>query len=500
VREYDHYQAMREFRQARKNGDPLTIASSPTFSGHLSSATHVNHTPAAAPQPQGSSSSTASSSMSPPAMQPTHSYGYGAQQPSQTGPIRTSTTRGGYHNQVPPRRHMTPRFQSMPATPSPTTPSYANNDYTQGRHPSGSNYDQDNYNQGPSQGGANYSQGSSSSNYYNQNRTSPATPVLSRQDYRGPQLPPPNQLSPFQYPCTLPEVRGESSRGESSTRSTQRDTTSEMPPPTHPHPNPPSRATEPGSAALPPPVPTQSRRPPLSLSNTHATAFERPTHFPTPAHTPMTGPGPSFPVPRSTPSPALRAHALATPPSTVPTPQLTRSTTLSTSRSPTPATTPAQGNSMLNMPPDQVATHLQILAAHVGLDVHFTPKPSRRSTERSKSGLSATPEPRRSMTPKLSPPGTSSGKSSRRASFATMLPSARPAPAKRSRPGQWTLEKRLIFVDRLITAGYKSLSLSDLAEEVSLVHEHADTSSSSRRSSSSTSSPPAARAASASCA
>ncbi|BEJ07620.1 hypothetical protein CcaverHIS641_0408890 [Cutaneotrichosporon cavernicola] len=65
-------------------------------------------------------------------------------------------------------------------------------------------------------------------------------------------------------------------------------------------------------------------------------------------------------------------------------------------------------------------------------------------------------------------PAPQGGKNSRRPSFAALLPGCKTAPPKHSRPGQWTLEKRLIFVDRLLTAGYKSLSLSDLASELEL--------------------------------
>ncbi|KLT39554.1 hypothetical protein CC85DRAFT_304925 [Cutaneotrichosporon oleaginosum] len=122
---------------------------------------------------------------------------------------------------------------------------------------------------------------------------------------------------------------------------------------------------------------------------------------------------------------------------------------------------------MPNVASDQVTTQIQALAAHVGLDVHFTPKLSRADAPTKTS--TATPEPGGPEDPKFDLPGTlSSSKSSRRASFATLLPTARVAPPKRSQAGQWTLEKRLIFVDRLITAGYKSLSLADLADELGL--------------------------------
>ncbi|GMK57107.1 hypothetical protein CspeluHIS016_0309470 [Cutaneotrichosporon spelunceum] len=120
-----------------------------------------------------------------------------------------------------------------------------------------------------------------------------------------------------------------------------------------------------------------------------------------------------------------------------------------------------------------MVSHLQVLAAHIGLDVQFTRKrsPPPAGGLPFKRSRSKTPEPHRGIIPKLSPPRTSSGKNTRRQSFAALLPGGRGAPPKRSRPGQWTLEKRLIFVDRLLTAGYKALCLTDLAEEKQLVNQ-----------------------------
>lgn len=72
----------------------------------------------------------------------------------------------------------------------------------------------------------------------------------------------------------------------------------------------------------------------------------------------------------------------------------------------------------------------------------------------------------------------------RRASFSTLLPFSQSGVggSSRSFPGEWTPEKREIFMDRIITAGYKALDLGALATEVSLIAAPLTCSLSSRKS------------------
>ncbi|BEJ15148.1 hypothetical protein CspHIS471_0409150 [Cutaneotrichosporon sp. HIS471] len=466
---YDHHKARCEFQRARAKGESITINSSPTFAALLSSTLSANKTSSAGSQSQVPPSKRPTM---PPSMHHTHSYGSSdVQQPAKTGPIRTSASRGGYPSLAQPRRHFKPRYKSNPTTLSPTGSSFDHNQKYNRSTSHGSHYNHS-YNAGP------------------RKLMSPPPHMLSRPSYQPPPLPPAIQLSAYQYPC----MHGESSaRGSTAQPAADR---AIMPLPINPLPTAPTWATEPGSGPLPlpnpPPHPAQPRRPTMSIRPTHSNGFQVPTnyhdkqmtaanfrpssrstHSPAPS-TDHATPSPSTvhaqPQPMVNPSSAtVRASPFVTRPSTSPAPLLSRGTTLSASLSPTPLAALTVGNNnTLNVAPEQMATHLQILAAHVGLDVHFTPKSSPPPPPHSKKSLSKTPESLRSTTPKLTPPRTSGGKNSRRPSFAALLPGCRAAPPKHSRPGQWTLEKRLIFVDRLLTAGYKGLSLSDLASELEL--------------------------------
>ncbi|BEI92074.1 uncharacterized protein CcaverHIS019_0408940 [Cutaneotrichosporon cavernicola] len=482
---YDHNKARCEFQRARAKGESITSNSSPTFAALLNSTLTANKTSSGGPKSQAPPSK--KSTMSP-SMHHTHSYGSSdVQQPAKTGPIRTSASRGGYPSLTQPGRRFKPPYKSTLTTLSPTVSS---SDHNQNYNRSISHDSHYNHSYSARSGSSYNARSGPSYNAGPRKLMSPPH-MLSRPSYQPPPLPPAIQLSAYQYPC----MHGESSaRGSNPQSAADR---AIMSLPINPLPTAPTWATEPGSGPLPlpnpPPHPAQPRRPTMSIRPTHSNGFQGPTNYHDQHIT-----GPNFrPSSRSTHSPAPSADNATPSPSTVqtqpqsmvnpspatdhaspfvtrtstsPTPLLSRGTTLSASLSPTPlsALTLGNNNNTLNVAPEQMATHLQILAAHVGLDVHFTPKSSPPPPPLSKKGLSKTPESLHTTTPKLTPPRTSGGKNSRRPSFAALLPGCKTAPPKHSRPGQWTLEKRLIFVDRLLTAGYKSLSLSDLASELEL--------------------------------
>jgi hypothetical protein len=69
--------------------------------------------------------------------------------------------------------------------------------------------------------------------------------------------------------------------------------------------------------------------------------------------------------------------------------------------------------------------------------------------------------------PDITPPAASSKKAKERRIPSTPSPKKKRTKKEVGEKGEWTLEKKGVFMDRIIAAGYKASDMGDLAIEVS---------------------------------